>query len=440
MQFFKKLNKSLNKTLNTESQSRFLGEVAPIAFFKKFYFYGINLIHKRYTMMKFLTFLLTPVLMLLPLTKAPNADFNESLTADTIAKSHKVTISDEIESKEYRIKKIVIDAGHGGHDSGCESDQGMEKKNTLAIALKLGKRVKELFPNIDVVYTRTKDEFIELHERANIANKAKADLFISIHCNSTDGGRPLGTETYVLGMHKMEENLDVAKRENSSILLESDYKTQYDGFDPNSNEAYIIFSLYQNAYLDKSILFAKNVEESFKINAGRKSLGVKQAGFVVLRQTAMPSVLIETGFLNNPTEGAFISSEGGQETMAESIFLAFKKYKKSVETKDEQAQFVSNVSKTRIVPPVSRNDEENIVFKIQLATSNKDVSQTPRWKNVENLEVVKEGNVYKYYRVALENYSDASSVLKKVKASGYSDAFIVAFKNGKRVGLDEVKN
>ena len=154
----------------------------------------------------------------------------------------------------------------------------------------------------------------------------------------------------------------------------------------------------------------------------------------------MPSVLIETGFLNNPTEGAFISSEGGQETMAESIFLAFKKYKKSVETKDEQAQFVSNVSKTRAVPVSNNSDEDNVVFKIQLATSNKDVSQTPRWKNVENLEVIKDGNVYKYYRIALENYSDASSVLKKVRASGYSDAFIVAFKNGKRVGLDEVRN
>ena len=433
MQFLKKLNKSLNKTSNTEG-------VVPTTIIKKFYFYGTNLIHKRYTMMKFLTFLLTPVLMLMPLAKAPNADFNESLTADSSAIGGKVTISDEIDSKEYRIKKIVIDAGHGGHDSGCESDQGMEKKNTLAIALKLGKRIKESFPNIDVIYTRTKDEFIELHQRADIANKAKADLFISIHCNSTDAGRPLGTETYVLGMHKMEENLDVAKRENSSILLESDYKTQYDGFDPNSNEAYIIFSLYQNAYLDKSILFAKNVEESFKINAGRKSLGVKQAGFVVLRQTAMPSVLIETGFLYNPTEGAFISSEGGQETMAESIFLAFKKYKKSVETKDEQAQFVSNVSKTRAIPVSNNSDEDNVVFKIQLATSNKDVSQTPRWKNVENLEVVKDGNVYKYYRIALENYSEASSVLKKVKASGYSDAFIVAFKNGKRVGLDEVRN
>lgn len=435
MQFFKNLSKKLSKTFrNTEGVCTSPTQTSPNT-------NGTRIITKRYPIMKFLTFLLTPFLFLLPLTKTHNVDFNESLT-DGNQNGDKVTISNEFESKEYRIKKIVIDAGHGGHDSGCESPQGMEKKNTLAIALKLGKRIKENFPHIELIYTRSKDEFIELHNRADIANKAKADLFISVHCNSTDSGHPSGTETYVLGMHKMEENLDVAKRENSSILLENDYKSNYDGFDPNSNEAYIIFSLYQNAYLDKSILFAKCVEESFKVNAGRKSLGVKQAGFVVLRQTAMPSVLIETGFLNHPTEGAFISSEGGQETLAESIFLAFKKYKKTVETKDApEPQFVSSITKaSAVTAPVNKVTKDNVVFKIQLATSNKDVSHLPRWKSVENLEVVKDGNVYKYYRVALESYVDATSVLKKVKAAGYSDAFIVAFKNGKRVGLDEVKD
>lgn len=438
MQFFKNLNKKLLITQSHDASHQkgdtFLIKASLNA-------YGTRIINKRYPIMKFLTFLLTPFIFLLPLTHTRNTDFNENLTANQ-QNDGKVTISNEIESKEYRIKKIVIDAGHGGHDSGCQSDQGMEKKNTLAIALKLGKRIKESYPDIELIYTRSKDEFIELHTRADVANKAKADLFISIHCNSTDSGHPSGTETYVLGMHKMEENLDVAKRENSSILLENNYQSNYDGFDPNSNEAYIIFSLYQNAYLDKSILFAKCVEESFKVNAGRKSLGVKQAGFVVLRQTAMPSVLIETGFLNHPTEGAFISSEGGQETLAESIFLAFKKYKKTVETKETpkpQPQFVASIAKANPIP-TSSTERENIVFKIQLATANKDLRQTPRWKNVENLEVVKDGNVYKYYRIALENYSEASTVLKKVKASGYSDAFIVAFKKGKRVGLDEVKN
>ena len=418
--------------------------------------------------MRFLTLLLTPILLLLPLAKTHNADFNENLTD-----GGKVTLSDENESKEYRIKKVVIDAGHGGHDSGCESDEGMEKKNTLAIALKLGRRIKDNFPNIQVIYTRDKDEFIELHERANIANKAKADLFISIHCNSSDEGQPMGTETYVLGMHKMEANLEVAKRENSSILLEEDYQEQYDGFDPNSNEAYIIFSLYQNAYLDKSILFAKNVEEGFKNNAGRRSKGVKQAGFVVLKQTTMPSVLIETGFLNNRTEGAFISSDSGQETLAESIFLAFSKYKKTVEVKDtkekedvvvkasnhsEVGQSVKEknvlplqVERTKVAPPnaartegvalpkSTRSEQGNVVFKIQLATSSVDVANTLRWRNVEDLEVMKEGNTFKYFKTGIKDYNEAVSILKKMRASGFSDAFIVAYKNGKRVSLEEVK-
>ena len=428
----------------------------------------MNSFKNRNILMRFLTLLLTPILLLLPLAKTHNAGFNENLTD-----GGKVTLSDENESKEYRIKKVVIDAGHGGHDSGCESDEGMEKKNTLAIALKLGRRLKDNFPNIQIIYTRDKDEFIELHERANIANRAKADLFISIHCNSSDEGQPMGTETYVLGMHKMEANLEVAKRENSSILLEEDYQEQYDGFDPNSNEAYIIFSLYQNAYLDKSILFAKNVEEGFKNNAGRRSKGVKQAGFVVLKQTTMPSVLIETGFLNNRTEGAFISSDSGQETLAESIFLAFSKYKKTVEVKDtkekedvvvkasnhsEVGQSVKEknvlplqVERTKVaptnaartegvaLPKSTRSEQGNVVFKIQLATSSVDVANMPRWRNVEDLEVMKEGNTFKYFKTGIEDYNEAVSILKKMRASGFSDAFIVAYKNGKRVSLEEVK-
>jgi N-acetylmuramoyl-L-alanine amidase len=376
--------------------------------------------------MRYLAILLTPVLALLPPTKQSNANFNATLTVPV--SGDKGTTNVENDATEYHIKKVVIDAGHGGKDSGCESSVGMEKKNTLAIALKLGQKMKEAYPNIEIIYTRDKDEFIELHRRADIANKAKADLFISIHCNSSDQGQPMGTETYVLGAHKMEENFNVAKRENASILLENDYQQQYDGFDPNTNEAYIIFSLYQNAYLDKSILFGKFVEQSLKDNAGRRSFGVKQAGFVVLRQTAMPSVLIETGFLNNMTEGAFISSEGGQETLAESIFLAFAKYKAAVETKELK------MVKSAILP-----NTEGVIYKIQLATSSKDVSQTAKWKNVEDLEVTKEGNIYKYFKTGLETYTDASTALKKMRTSGFPDAFIVVYKNGKRVNLDDYK-
>lgn len=386
--------------------------------------------------------LLTPLLALLPLSKTStlptDTTFNESLTSQSAGKG---TISDDNIGKDYRIKKVCIDAGHGGHDSGCESRHYMEKTNTLAIALKLGEKIKENFPNIEIIYTRDKDEFIDLYKRAEIANKAKADLFISIHCNSSDGGQPIGTETYVLGNHKMEENLNVAKRENASILLENNYEKKYDGFDPNSNEAYIMFSLFQNAYIDKSILFAKNVEESLKNNAGRRSLGVKQAGFIVLHQSTMPSVLIETGFLNHTSEGAFISSEGGQETLAESILLAFKKYKKAVETKEAEPVFVSNVSLTpqHSNNDLSQNSREGIIFKIQLATSSKDMSQTPRWKNVENLEIIQDNTVFKYFKTSIDTYDEAVLALKKMKSAGFADAFIVAYKKGKRISLDEAK-
>jgi N-acetylmuramoyl-L-alanine amidase len=384
---------------------------------------------------------LTPFLFILPLTKTHQNEFNESLTPitspDSVELGGENTLPLPNDGKDYRIKKVVIDAGHGGHDSGCESDAGMEKKNTLAIALKLGQKIKDNFPNIDIIYTRDKDEFIELHRRADIANKAKADLFISIHCNSTDESAGAnGTETYVLGMHKKDENFNVARRENGSILLESDYEKQYDGFDPNSNEAYIMFSLFQNAYLDKSILFAKFVEESLKNNAGRRSLGVKQAGFIVIKETTMPSVLIETGFLNHRSEGPFISSSDGQETISEAILLAFTKYKKSVETKEEEVVETTKAAPQRLWKP---QNTEGVVFKIQMATSSRDQSQSRDWQAVEGLEVVRENNVYKYFKTGFNDYAETASALKQVKANGYRDAFIVVFKNGKRVSVDEVK-
>jgi N-acetylmuramoyl-L-alanine amidase len=378
--------------------------------------------------MKILTFFLTPLFFLLPLWKFSNTDFNENLTPPTVLENKgEGTIVKQKKGTDYRIKKVVIDAGHGGHDSGCESSYGMEKKNTLAIALNLGHKIKEAFPQVEIIYTREKDEFIELYERAAIANRAKADLFISIHCNSTDGVAPQGTETYVLGTNKMETNLAVSKRENAAILLENDYEKQYNGFDPNSNEAYIIFSLHQNTYLDKSILFGKFVEESFKVNAGRRSLGVKQAGFIVLHQSAMPSVLVETGFLNNAKEGAYISSESGQESVAECIMLAFRKYKKNVESKEDLPE------------EITFNTEGGVVFKVQLATSSQDLRNDTRWQSIENLEVMKDRQLYKYYHVVDGNYNNALTALRKMRASGFNDAFLVAFKDGKKVSLDAVK-
>lgn len=225
---------------------------------------------------------------------------------------------------------LVIDAGHGGKDPGCNGGDSKEKEVTLAIALKLGKLIEDSLPGVKVVYTRKTDKFIELSERSNIANKNNADLFISIHCNANDKKEPNGTETYLMGLHKNDGNLAVSKRENEVILLESDYKTNkaYEGFDPNSPVGHIILNLLQNAYRKQSIKFAGFVEEEFKKNSSLTSRGVKEAGFLVLWKTAMPGVLIETGFLTNEKDRKILSKDSGQTIMANSIFNAVKKYKK----------------------------------------------------------------------------------------------------------------
>ena len=231
----------------------------------------------------------------------------------------------------YRIRTVVIDAGHGGHDAGCLGASSMEKHVALDIALSLGKLIESNFPDVKVVYTRKTDVFIPLHERANIANRAHADVFICIHLNSGNKAA-YGSETYVMGNHKTEDNLEVAKRENQVIQLEDDYLKKYDGFDPRSPEANIIFSLYQSQYMSQSILLASNIQNEFEGYAGRYNRGVKQAGFLVLYKTAMPAVLIECGFLSNQPEEKFLSSSKGQHVMATAIFRAFKAYKSDMES------------------------------------------------------------------------------------------------------------
>lgn len=232
--------------------------------------------------------------------------------------------------KKAGLRTIVIDAGHGGHDPGCQYGGKKEKNITLAIALKLGKIIKENLKDVNVVYTRQDDSFVELWERAAIANRNSADIFISIHVNANKKTGVSGTETYTMGLHKTNDNLEVAKRENSVVLMEDDYSKRYDGFDPNSAEANIIFSLYQNVHLDQSLRFASKVEKTFKSQAGRSSHGVKQAGFLVLWKTTMPSVLIETGFLSNDSERKFLCSETGQQNLADGIYSALKEYKEEL--------------------------------------------------------------------------------------------------------------
>jgi N-acetylmuramoyl-L-alanine amidase len=234
-----------------------------------------------------------------------------------------------VESNPFgKIQKVVIDAGHGGKDPGTGG--GKEKKYALDIALQLGNKIKNELSDVEIIYTRDKDIFIPLHERANIANRSKADLFISIHCNAFKNSNVSGTETYTMGLHKTEANLELAKRENNVILLEDNYAKSYKGFNPNSPLAHIMLANYQSAFMEQSIRFASKVETKMKEH-GHTSRGVKQAGFLVIWETTMPSVLIETGYLSNPKDREKLDSEKGRENISNAIFKAFKSYKLEVE-------------------------------------------------------------------------------------------------------------
>jgi len=231
---------------------------------------------------------------------------------------------------DFKVDVIVIDAGHGGKDQGTRGKKALEKDVALKIALKLGNYIEKNMAGVKVVYTRKDDRYLALDERASIANKIKADLFICIHANSLPGSKAQGTETYVMGLHKDNSNFELAKRENAVILMDENYKERYEGFDPKSPESYILFSLTQSAYQESSISFAQKVEDQFKNRVGRFSRGVKQAGFVVLWRTTMPSVLVEVGFLSNPSEEEFLNTEKGQDLIASGIYRAFKEYKTEV--------------------------------------------------------------------------------------------------------------
>lgn len=237
-----------------------------------------------------------------------------------------------LEISKYTVRTIVIDAGHGGKDPCCLGKNSHESEIALSVALELGRIITENIPGVKVIYTRKKDEFVELHDRAGIANKNNADLFISLHCNS---GPPsiYGTETYTMGLHTAEGNLEVAKRENSVILKEDNYKNKYDGFDPNSPQAHILFSLYQNAYIENSLAFASKIEHQFQHRLGRQSRGVKQAGLLVLWKTSMPSVLVEMGFLTNSKEENYLNNKTNQVYIASGIYRALKEYKAEIENR-----------------------------------------------------------------------------------------------------------
>lgn len=373
----------------------------------------------------------------------------------------------------YSIKKIVIDAGHGGHDPGCIGSSAREKDVTLAVALKLGKMIEEQIPGVEVVYTRTKDVFVELYERANIANKNKGDLFISIHCNSACyidkktkkevcNQEAFGAETYVLGLHRAKEHLAVAKRENEVILKEENYQKNYDGFDPSSDEAHIIFTMYQSAFFEQSIQFASRIQHHFKEKANRVDRGVKQAGLLVLARTAMPAVLIEIGFLTNKQEEEFLKNSENQNEIAASILEAIKDFKgdsEAVKNKnntapDKKTIEQANNSENKTTQNNTQNEKKNItsenkstdetnenkgiVFRVQIASSPKAIATTP--ENFNGLSPIWEYKTNETYRYAYGNaltMSEATYLQKTAREKGYKDAFVVAFKNGQRISVNE---
>lgn len=340
---------------------------------------------------------------------------------------------------QYKIRTVVIDAGHGGKDPGAIGKKSKEKDLALSIALKVGSYIEQYMQGVKVIYTRKKDVFIELYKRAEIANKANADVFMSIHINSHTSSQPYGTATYVMGVHKSEDNLEVAKKENSVILKEKGYKKNYKGFDPNSAESHIIFTLLQNAYLEQSLNLAGKIQNQFKTRVGRKDLGVRQAGLVVLWNATMPSVLIETGFISNSKEEKYLMTDEGQTYIASGIYRAFKEYKIEIEKNSKAIKpKIQTTNTNQLVKNTNQN--HGITFRVQIKSStskiNEGNSQLKGFKDVKE-EYYK--GVYKYYVGESDDFKEIVKIQSKVREK-VADAFVVAFKNSKRISLKEALN
>lgn len=359
---------------------------------------------------------------------------------------------------------VVIDAGHGGKDPGTVGPKSKEKNINLSVALKTGKYINENLKDVKVIYTRDNDTFIELDERAHVANRKKADIFISIHSNWISDSRVTGVETFVLGQSKNEANLQVAMKENSVITFEKDYQTKYEGYDPNSVESFIIFSLMQNTYLKQSTEVASMIQSQFRDRVGRRDRGVKQAGFLVLKGTTMPAVLVELGFVSNSEEEKYLLSEEGQDYLASAIYRAFRDYKQSIdnrsgrkngntvtiaETKEaepairvlEDSAGSQQVLPLEIIAPPLKEailePADDIFFMVQILAMPK--GREPAnylLKEIETVTRIEDGERVKYTTGKFAQYDDALKYRRTI-TSRFPDAFVIAVKNGKITPLRE---
>ena len=342
---------------------------------------------------------------------------------------------------------VVIDPGHGGRDPGAIGKRGKEKNINLNVALKLGKLIQNNCKDVSIIYTRDKDTFVGLDRRAQIANNAKADLFISIHTNSVARGRTVrGTETYTLGLHRTEDNLEVAKKENAVILIENDYEQRYAGFNPNSSESYIIFEFLQDKNMEKSVQLATQIQRQFKNTAKRIDKGVHQAGFLVLRETTMPGVLVELGYISTPDEERYLLSEAGTDALAKSIYRAFLQYKEQNDSpiaRRNERPTVSKVSSSQADKKPSASSKKQTtkndkpIFKIQILTSDKKLSANDKqFKGLSPVGYYQEKGIYKYTYGESTDYNKVLRTKRQIETK-FKGAFIIAFKNGQKIDVNK---
>lgn len=346
---------------------------------------------------------------------------------------------------------LVIDPGHGGHDAGARGAISMEKNINLTVALRFGKYVEQNMPEVRVIYTRKQDVFIPLHERANIANRANADLFISVHTNALPAGKVArGFETYTLGMHRAKDNLDVAMRENSVISMEKGFEQTYEGFDPKSSESYIIFEFIQGKNMERSVDLARMIQRSVCDSGCRPDKGVHQAGFLVLRETSMPSCLIELGFITTPDEERLLNDNAKVDDIAKGIYEAFAKYKNKYDRSVSVPYRAANRQEStlpKIVPdsykaaPAAKKavpaPKDAPVFKLQIFVGNRNLRKgDAHFKGETEFDSFQEGNLVKYTLGASTNYNEIYR-LRKEKMEKFPEAFIIAFKNGEKYDVNQ---